>query len=243
VQRSFRTCQGLRPRGVETDTRIAHPYVLPSASLTASAPWIGFLSRLNGWPARSPADASPSSRGCQCTARSRCGSLVLHRGGLPPPTPAVLPAHKYQILPPLQLHAALRSALLLRELTVIGPRCHANAASLAKSAPSNCLGAVSRHACSREVQPRTARQIGPLPLGPAQFPLVPLCGRIEPVDIVGHDVDLRRVATERKPGETRADRRSRHAAPRRYELLPRVCSPPRHTRTPLCESWLALPAP
>ena len=33
----------------------------PSATQTASAPGISFLSRLNGWPAHSPADASPTS--------------------------------------------------------------------------------------------------------------------------------------------------------------------------------------
>ena len=35
--------------------------MLPSTTQTVSAPGITFLSRLNGWPARSPADASPSS--------------------------------------------------------------------------------------------------------------------------------------------------------------------------------------
>jgi hypothetical protein len=35
--------------------------MLPSATQTASAPGISFLSRLNGWPVRSPTDASPTS--------------------------------------------------------------------------------------------------------------------------------------------------------------------------------------
>src|SRR5262249_8371968 len=35
--------------------------MLPSTTQTVSAPEITFLSRLNGWPARSPADASPTS--------------------------------------------------------------------------------------------------------------------------------------------------------------------------------------
>src|SRR5262249_42169306 len=35
--------------------------ILPSTTQTVSAPGISFLSRLNGWPARSPADASPTS--------------------------------------------------------------------------------------------------------------------------------------------------------------------------------------
>src|SRR5262249_42753608 len=35
--------------------------ILPSTTQTVSAPGISFLSRLNGWPAGSPADASPTS--------------------------------------------------------------------------------------------------------------------------------------------------------------------------------------
>jgi Transposase DDE domain len=35
--------------------------MLPSAQLTASAPGINILSRLNGWPVHSPADASPTA--------------------------------------------------------------------------------------------------------------------------------------------------------------------------------------
>ena len=34
-----------------------------------------------------PADASPSPRGCQRTARGQCGSLLLRCSGLPPPAP------------------------------------------------------------------------------------------------------------------------------------------------------------
>jgi len=40
-------------------SRLSRPCVLPSVWSTASAPGIRFLSRLNGWPMRSPADASP----------------------------------------------------------------------------------------------------------------------------------------------------------------------------------------
>jgi hypothetical protein len=47
---------------------------------------IRFLSRLNGWPARSPADAPPTSSRMSATARGRCGSLHLHRNGLAPST-------------------------------------------------------------------------------------------------------------------------------------------------------------
>jgi len=41
-------------------TRAHAPGVLPSAIRNASAPGTLLLSRLNGWPVRSPADASPS---------------------------------------------------------------------------------------------------------------------------------------------------------------------------------------
>jgi hypothetical protein len=57
--RSVRTCQGLRPRRAVQVLAITHPSVLPSASLKASASRGLLLSRLNGWPMRSPADASP----------------------------------------------------------------------------------------------------------------------------------------------------------------------------------------
>jgi len=39
--------------------RIARPPMLPSVSGTASAPRMTSISRLNGWPMRSPTDASP----------------------------------------------------------------------------------------------------------------------------------------------------------------------------------------
>ena len=59
--RSVCTCQVLRPRRVAQVLALALLDILPSATQTASAPGISFLSRLNGWPARSPADASPTS--------------------------------------------------------------------------------------------------------------------------------------------------------------------------------------
>ena len=59
--RSVHACQVLRPRRVVQALAIAHSDVLPSATQTASAPRNSFLSRLNGWPARTPADASPTS--------------------------------------------------------------------------------------------------------------------------------------------------------------------------------------
>jgi len=55
--RSVRTCQGLRPRRVGGRLAITPPAVLPSAVSTASAPR-SRLSRLNGWPLRSPVNAS-----------------------------------------------------------------------------------------------------------------------------------------------------------------------------------------
>src|SRR6516162_399621 len=58
---SVHACQVLRPRRVAQALALARLDILPSATQTASAPGISFLSRLNGWPARSPADASPTS--------------------------------------------------------------------------------------------------------------------------------------------------------------------------------------
>ena len=60
--RSVRTCQGLRPRRADRLLAMTHAIVLPSAGQTASALRTK-LSRLDGWPVRSPADASrPASR-------------------------------------------------------------------------------------------------------------------------------------------------------------------------------------
>ena len=59
--RNFRTCQGLRPRRVGRALAVARPAVLPSDKQTSSAPGIRTVSRLDGWPVRSPADASPAS--------------------------------------------------------------------------------------------------------------------------------------------------------------------------------------
>ena len=67
--RSFRTCQGLRPRRVGRALAIARPSVLPSVKQTTSAPGIRTVSRLDGWPMRSPADASPAP------SRTRCARL------------------------------------------------------------------------------------------------------------------------------------------------------------------------
>jgi len=84
--KSFHTCQGLRPRRVGRALAIMPASMLPSAFMSTSAPGTILFSRLNGWPMRSPADASPTSDGCQCTGRGRCGALLLHRSGLAPPT-------------------------------------------------------------------------------------------------------------------------------------------------------------
>ena len=50
-----------RPRRAGQVLALALLDMLPSTTQTASAPGTSFLSRLNGWPARSPADASPTS--------------------------------------------------------------------------------------------------------------------------------------------------------------------------------------
>ena len=52
--RSLRTCQGLRPRRISIALAISRFAVLPSATITASAPGICVLSWLNGWPIRTP---------------------------------------------------------------------------------------------------------------------------------------------------------------------------------------------
>jgi len=57
--RSFCACQVLRPRRVIGALALMRPSVLPSAKRTASAPEKRPLSRLNGWPAHTLADASP----------------------------------------------------------------------------------------------------------------------------------------------------------------------------------------
>jgi hypothetical protein len=59
--KSLRACQVLRPRRVAQALALALLDILPSATQTALAPGISFLSRLDGWPARSPTDASPTS--------------------------------------------------------------------------------------------------------------------------------------------------------------------------------------
>src|SRR6516165_1096948 len=54
--------QFLRPRRVGQVLALgALGHVAFHYTQTVSAPGIRFLSRLNGWPARSPADASPTS--------------------------------------------------------------------------------------------------------------------------------------------------------------------------------------
>lgn len=59
--RSVCTCQGLRPRRVVRALAIACSCVLPSVLQTTAAPGTMTISRLNGWPMNSPADASPPS--------------------------------------------------------------------------------------------------------------------------------------------------------------------------------------
>jgi len=59
--KSLRACQVLRPRRAGRRLTLAPPFVWPSVQAKTSAPGIASLSRLNGWPARPPADASPQS--------------------------------------------------------------------------------------------------------------------------------------------------------------------------------------
>ena len=89
--RSFCTCQGLRPRRNDWALAISHPFVLPSAQLTASA--LGktfFRGSMAGLCTPLPT-LRRHPHGCLRTARGRCGSLFLHRSGLPPPTPCRSP--------------------------------------------------------------------------------------------------------------------------------------------------------
>ena len=89
--RSFCTCQGLRPRRNDWALAISHPFVLPSAQLTASA--LGktfFRGSMAGLCTPLPT-LRRHPHGCLRTARGRRGSLLLHRSGLPPPTPCRSP--------------------------------------------------------------------------------------------------------------------------------------------------------
>ena len=49
------------------------------------------LSRLNGWPMRTPVNASPRPSRATAHDSGRCGSLHLHRKGLAPSTPCRSP--------------------------------------------------------------------------------------------------------------------------------------------------------
>ena len=80
--RSVRPCLGLRPRRTGYALALTRTPFLPSAVTTARASRL-ILSRLNGWPMRTPG----RPRGRRRTARGRCGSLFLHRSGLAQPTP------------------------------------------------------------------------------------------------------------------------------------------------------------
>jgi hypothetical protein len=63
--KSVPTCQGLRPRRVEEALALSRLSVLPSATITASAPRTNLkLSRLHGWPAGSPVNASSRTSRC-----------------------------------------------------------------------------------------------------------------------------------------------------------------------------------
>ena len=85
-KKSFRACQGLRPRGA-VGTRLTCPPLLPSVSPKTSALRGSWLSRLNGWPALSPVNASPqTSRSKAHDSGADVIRYYLHRRGLSPPT-------------------------------------------------------------------------------------------------------------------------------------------------------------
>jgi len=108
--RSVRTCQGLRPRRAVQVLALSHPCVLPSAALKASALEVCFF---RGSMAGLCVPL-PTLRPCPCgqrrTARGRCGSLLLHRSGLAPPTPRRSPG----ALVPKQSRGVTRCPGLLR---------------------------------------------------------------------------------------------------------------------------------
>ena len=89
--RSVRACQVLRPRRVTQALAMTLLSMLPSATQIASAPGITLLSRLDGWPARPPADASPTSSRISAHGSGSMRSLFLHRSGLAPPAPCRSP--------------------------------------------------------------------------------------------------------------------------------------------------------
>ncbi len=89
VKKSDCTCRFLRPPPNPTGGYVAPVHIaLPSVnragvrSLPFSARWLRLL----------PWDASPPPHGRRRTACGRCGTLLLDRNGLPPPTRAGLPA-------------------------------------------------------------------------------------------------------------------------------------------------------
>ena len=88
---SLCTCQGLRPRRTRRALAMTRPSVSPSAVSTASASGSNaFRGSMAGLCAPLPTlRAGP--HGPTRTARGRCGSLLLHRSGLPPPTPCRSP--------------------------------------------------------------------------------------------------------------------------------------------------------
>jgi hypothetical protein len=85
--KSFCACQGLGPRGGDGMLAMAHVAVLPSIRATMSAPRTVCLSRLNLLAYTLPYRrfAAPS-RNVGARLGGHCGSLLLQRRGLPPPT-------------------------------------------------------------------------------------------------------------------------------------------------------------
>src|SRR6202048_667807 len=80
--KSVRTCQCLRPRRAVWALALSRPSVLPSVTGTTSAPRMRVLSRLNGWPMRSPVNASPmpSRASAHDSGSMRFGRVGSRRG-------------------------------------------------------------------------------------------------------------------------------------------------------------------
>ena len=91
--RSVCTCQGLRPRGTGGTLALTRTPVLPSAVTKASASRL-IISRLNGWPMQSPADASSPASGQKRTARASADRYSFTAVDLHHLLLAGLPAHR-----------------------------------------------------------------------------------------------------------------------------------------------------
>ena len=98
--------------------------VLPSAFAT-DVGTRNMFTRLNGWPVRSPANASPPSSRRPRMTRGRCGSLLLHRIGLAPTTRCRSPgALRTTAATPVILAGSRPAVPPLPSVRQIGPQSH-----------------------------------------------------------------------------------------------------------------------